>query len=155
MLFFSFHISINHPFLQDIENSSTFMLNTFQKCIRIGNNLSHFSLWKVSVSLEKNSMLFFFLPHFNDSSTPVEYCKSLHKFPKCFLIWNYLPHFSLWKISLQLGKILCSSFPFIFQSIFHPCRILKISFPHLSWKYFRNVFEYEIIFHISDCGRFL
>ena len=51
----------------------------------------------------------------------------LHKYLKCFQIWNYLPHFSLWKISLQLGKILCFSFPLTFQSIFHPCRILKIS----------------------------
>ena len=125
---------------------STFKFNKFQKIILIWNYFPHFSLWKISVQLEKSFMLFF---SFHISILQISSTLKLNKFQKCCLIWSYLPHFSLWKIAVCLEKITFYLFLPHFNNSSSPVGHCK-SLPQL-----RKVFQYEIICHISVCGRFL
>ena len=94
-----------------------------------------------------------FLSHFNDSSTYLGYCKSLpHLSNTNFrnVFWYEI----IFHISV-CGRFLYSwekFYALLFLSHFNQSSIpvgYWKSLPHLSWTYFRNVFEYEIIFHIS------
>ena len=89
--------------------------------------------WKISVSLEK-------IPHSSWTNFMnvfqyeiifyISVCgRFLYGWKKCHAL--FLPHFN--HSSVGYWK----------------------SLPHLCWTHFRNVFQYEIIFHISVCGRFL
>jgi hypothetical protein len=78
-------------------------------------------------NLERKNQALLFLPHFNNSSTPVGYCKSLTNIRNLFW-YEIIFHISVCgSFQYDWTKIVCSSFPSTFQSYFHPCRIFQIS----------------------------